>query len=144
MDYETYIEHYGVKGMKWGVTTVDRASTVTLTREKKALLNSKDVTVTQRRAGTYVKTKGGKRQKASDDAVKAHAGRQKAKKSTTDALTNDELKAVVERLRLEQEYAKLDAKVKRRGQNFVLQLLQSPEGRRTTKDLLARSAELNR
>lgn len=136
--------HYGVKGMRWGVTKVDRATQPTLQREKQThFLNSKEVTVTQRRAGTFVKTKGGQRQKASDDAVKAHAGRQKAKKSTTDALTNDELKAVVERLRLEQEYAKLDSKVKRKGQNFVTKLLQSPEGRKTTEDLARRIAEAN-
>lgn len=131
--------HYGKKGMKWGVTTVDKAAKPTVLKEKKALRNAKDVTVTQRKAGTYVKAKGGKRQVASDDAVKAQAGRQKAKKSTTDSLTNDELRATIDRMRLEQEFSKLDKKVSRRGNSFVKNLLLSPEARSTTEDLLKRA-----
>lgn len=127
------LEHSGVKGMKWGVRKSDSASTPTLLREKKAFRNSSDVTVTQKKSGTYVTTKGGKRQKASDDAVKAHAGRQKAKSSTTDSLTNNELKAVVERMRLEQEFAKLDGKVKRKGSSFVGKLLNTDAGKQVAK-----------
>lgn len=137
--------HYGVKGMRWGVTTVDKATKPTLTREKQMrVLKTKDVTVTQRRPGTYVKTKGGQRHKATDDAVKAAAARQKAKKSTTDSLTNDELKAAVERMQLEQKYQQLNAKTKRRGEGFLRQLFQSPEARKTTNDLLKRVAEANK
>lgn len=138
------LKHYGKKGMRWGVTTVDKASKPTLTREKDMrVMNTKDVTVTQRKPGKYVKTKGGQRQKATDDAVKAAAARQKAKKSTTDALTNDELKAAVERMNLEKNYAKLDSQVQRRGQGFISRLFQSSEARSATADLLKRVAETN-
>ena len=140
-DVEDFLAHYGVKGMKWGVTTVDKASQPTLTREKKALRDSKDITVSQRKAGKYATARGGQRQKASDDAVKAVAARQKAKKSTTDSLTNDELKAANERMRLEQEYHKLNAKTKRRGESFIAQLFQSKEHRSVTADLTARAAK---
>lgn len=136
--------HYGKKGMRWGVTTVDKASKPTLTREKDLrVTKSSNVTVTQRKPGRYAKAKGGKRLRATDDAVKAVAARQKAKKSTTDALTNDELRAAVERMNLEQQYAKLDAKTKRRGQGFVSQLFQSPAARKTTSDLLKRASAAN-
>jgi hypothetical protein len=133
---EDFLAHYGVKGMRWGVTTVDKASRPTLTREKQTrVMNTKDVTVTQRKAGTYVKARGGQRQKATDDAVKAHAARQKAKKSTTDALTNDELRAANERMKLEQSYHQLNAKTKRRGESFISALFMSPASRALATDV---------
>jgi hypothetical protein len=111
-DFDAAI-HYGKKGMKWGVTTVDRASSVTKTQNTLPRRGAKEITVSQKKAGTFVKSKGGQRHVATDEAVKAQAGRQKAKKSTTDSLTNDELKATVERMRLEQEFHKLARKTER-------------------------------
>lgn len=125
-----FLAHYGVKGMKWGVTTKDGATSVTKSSEKKSHLvrGAKDVTVSQRKAGAYVTTKGGQRQKASTDAVKAHATRQVAKKSTTDALSTKQLKDSIERMRLEQEFAKLNKKTERinRGRKFVNALMGGP------------------
>lgn len=139
---ESFLAHYGVKGMKWGVTKVDKASSPTLQKEKDMkYAKSSNVTVTQKKAGHYAKASGGKRLKATDDAVLAVAARQKAKKSTTDALTNDELKAAVERMRLEQEYAKLDAKTKRIGKGFVARLFSNPDARERNADLLKRAAQ---
>lgn len=130
--------HYGVKGMRWGVTrNADGTTTVDQTRVRKSLRSTdKAVTVTQRKAGTYVKTKGGQRQTATTDAIKTQAARQKAKRSTTDSLTNKELKDTIERMRLEQEFAKLNKKVSRKGESFVSRLLSSPEGRKAAEDLL--------
>lgn len=122
-----FLAHYGVKGMKWGVRNVDRAAEVTKISETKSRLTpgAKDVTVSQRRAGTLVKAKGGTRQVATKDAIKAAAGRQKAKKSTTDSLTNDELKASIERMNLEQQFIKLSKKTNRQtfGQRLTRSLL---------------------
>lgn len=133
--------HYGVKGMKWGVTRKsDGTVEVNQTKVKKSLRKTdQPVTVTQRKAGTYVKTKGGKRQTASNDAVKAQAGRQVAKKSTTDALSNKQLKDTIERMRLEQEFKKLDSKVSRRGRGFVGSFLQSPAAKQAAEDLLKKA-----
>ena len=129
--------HYGVKGMRWGYTTKsDGTVSVNQSKVKKALRNTKDVTVTQRKAGTYVKAKGGQRTQASTDAVKTQAARQLAKKSTTDALSNKQLKDTIERMRLEQEFAKLDKKVSRKGQGFVSRLFQTPEVRDASVNLL--------
>lgn len=128
------LKHYGVKGMRWGYTTVNGVATPTGSSHKTSVLarSSKDVTVTQRKAGTFVKTKGGERQKAASDAVKAQAARQVAKKSTTDALSTKELKDTIERMRLEQEFAKLDKKVSRKGQSLV-QFLFTPQPPITAK-----------
>lgn len=130
--------HYGVKGMRWGYTTKsDGTVSVNQTKVKKSLRKTdQPVTVTQRKAGTYVKAKGGQRQTASTDAVKAQAARQKAKRSTTDSLSNKELKDANERMRLEQEFAKLDKKVSRKGQSFVARLFRDPQIREASVSAL--------
>lgn len=136
-------KQYGVKGMKWGVTTVDKASKTTVIRDNPGRRGAKDVTVSQRKAGKYVTTRGGQRQRATDEAVKAQAGRQKAKKSTTDALTNQELKDTIERMRLEQEFSKLDKRVSRRGETFISKMFQDPETRAAAAELAKRVAVAN-
>ena len=84
-----FLEHFGVKGMHWGVR--------------------KDVSV-KATPGKYVKTSGGTKQTASEDAIAAATYRQKAKKSTTDSLSNKELQSLVTRMNLEQQYSDLSAK----------------------------------
>jgi hypothetical protein len=83
------ISHYGVLGMKWGRRKGAQAVTVKAT------------------PGRRVRAKGGKRQEASEDAITTAVSRQKARKSTTDALSNKELQALVTRMNLEQQYSKL-------------------------------------
>lgn len=138
------LKHYGVKGMKWGVTKTDRATSPEIRRQTVSMRGPKEITVTQRKAGTYVKTKGGTRQKASDDAVRAAAGRQKIKRSSMDSLTNDELKAVVDRMQLEQKYTRLKKSDINRGNGFIRRFLQSPEGKKTAEDLWKRVQEKNK
>lgn len=134
--------HYGVKGMKWGVTkNSDGTVTVNQTKVAKSLRKTdQPVTVSQRKAGTYVKAKGGQRQTASQDAIKTQAARQRAKRSTTDSLSTKELKDTIERMRLEQEFAKLDKKVSRRGQSFVARLLRDPQIQEAGKRALSKAA----
>jgi hypothetical protein len=86
--------HYGVKGMKWGVRRSAPAAGVTVTE----------------RPGRKVKTGGGTGQRPSEDAVRAAVARQKARKSTTDALSNRELQDLVNRMNLEQQYSRLAPK----------------------------------
>lgn len=87
------LAHYGVKGMKWGV-------------RRKRPSGPSAVTV-RTAAGRRVKTSGGARQPASDDAVRAATIRQVAKKSSTDALSNKDLQILVQRLNLERQYDSL-------------------------------------
>lgn len=98
---DNVLEHYGTKGMKWGVR---KAPTPVVTK------------VTP---GRKVKATGGKRQTAHPDAVKAATSRQVAKKSTTDALSNNELRDLVNRLSLEQQYSRLDPSRKSLGRRFA-------------------------
>lgn len=95
--------HYGRKGMKWGVTTLSDGTTVK----------------TAQAPGKKVKTAGGTGAKPSEDAVRARVGRQVAKKSSTDALSNQELQAVVTRMQLEANYRRLSSEDQTAGQKFV-------------------------
>lgn len=89
---EEFLEHYGVKGMKWGV------------RRKRPGMTRVEVAAP---AGRRVQTRGGSGQRASEDAIRAAVARQKARKSTTDSLSNRELQELVTRLNLEQQYERL-------------------------------------
>lgn len=87
-----FLEHYGVKGMKWGVRKRDK--------------NPVDVSV-KTRPGKKVKTKGGENYTPSEDAIRAATLRRVAKKSTTDSLSNKELQEAIARMNLEQQYSRL-------------------------------------
>lgn len=92
-----HLEHHGVKGQKWGVRRADHGS------------GPAPVTIREGRPGRMVKTKGGERHPAHEDALRAAAHRQKAKKSTTDALSSKDLQDLVLRMNLEQQYTRLAA-----------------------------------
>lgn len=112
--------HYGVKGMKWGVRRTDA--------QLEAARAPQPVSVTQKKPGTFAKTSGGQNQPVSDDAAKALAARQKARASTTDSLSNAELRVAVERMNLEQQYSRLSFESDRRskGVRFVAGFLGKP------------------
>lgn len=94
------LRHFGVKGMKWGVRKADR--------------NAPRAVATKQKPGDYIQSKGGKRQPGSEDAFRTQTYRQMAKASTTDSLSNKELQALVNRMNLEQNYARLKKQEDRR------------------------------
>lgn len=124
-----YLAHYGVKGMKWGVRR-DGSTSSTTVRTSRLRRPATDITAKQK-PGQFVRTSGGQRQIASEDAVRVAAARQLAKKSTTDALTNKQLQEAVTRMNLEQQYSQLAKKSDRRtrGQRFIQALMGT--GRKT-------------
>ena len=85
------LAHYGVKGMKWGVRK-DGGATPVKTTEK---------------PGRRVKAKGGQGHPPHEDAVSAARSRQVARRSTTDALSTQELRNLVNRMQLEDQYASI-------------------------------------
>lgn len=117
------LAHHGVKGMKWGVRK-DGSTSGSSTTTSRLRRPASDVTVAQK-PGQFVRTSGGRKQTAADDAVRVAAARQLAKKSTTDALTTKQLQEAVTRMNLEQQYSQLVKKADRRtrGTKFVHSLL---------------------
>lgn len=120
------LEHYGVPGMKWGRRKSrggSHASTVPT-----------DVTIKSRPG--KIETSGGKNQMPHDDAKKAAGYRQKAKSSGVHALSNVELKSLVERMNLEANYAKaLAANAPPKGfiQKFIAEEQKALMGSKKTK-----------
>lgn len=117
------LEHHGVKGMKWGVRKDGSTSSTTITTSR--LRKPATDVVAKQKPGQFVRTAGGTRQTAAEDAIRVAASRQLAKKSTTDALSNKQLQEAVNRMNLEQQYSQLVKKSDRRtrGQRFVQRLM---------------------
>lgn len=103
-DLDGILEHYGVKGMRWGVRRsreeLDRAAG----RRRKA---GKPVTPTKRQQRKAAKAA---QKQESEDAKKVAEAAKKIQKGDTSALTNEEMQLVVKRMNLEQQYRELETK----------------------------------
>jgi hypothetical protein len=111
---DEFLEHHGIKGMKWGVR---RAST------KMDVIRPPQSIVVKTVPGKKVKTTGGKHHSATEEAIATAIAKQKAKKSSTHSLTNKELQAAVQRMQLEQQFTQLNHSTKSAGGKFVDQIL---------------------
>lgn len=110
MDADDFLEHVGVKGMKWGVrkSREERAAPSKVkVKEKVSFRGSQDIKVKSKAGRGIVKVSGGKRNMATQDAIRTRASMQKGKKSTVHALSNAELKQAVDRMKLEKDFSKL-------------------------------------
>jgi hypothetical protein len=104
------LEHYGVKGMRWGVRRETEVTTQT------------HVDTGLRRRRTRVRTEGGESQPAHHDAVKAAVAKQIVKKSGTDALSTQELRDLANRLQVENQVGIL---MSSKGKQFVAKEFES-------------------
>jgi hypothetical protein len=89
---EKFLEHFGVKGMRWGVR---RESTTPSTKAPEKQKTPTPVVVSQQKGTSKLKTSGGTRQPASDEAVRAASLSQKLRKSGVNSLTNREMQDLV-------------------------------------------------
>ena len=115
-----FIEHFGVKGMRWGVRN-ERSVATDIQR---------DTGIVRRK--TKVRAKGGESQPAHDDAVKAAVQKQKLKKSGTDALSNTELKQLANRLELE---VRVETLATKKGRKFISRQLETQGQQQLQKGL---------
>lgn len=99
------LEHYGVKGMRWGQTT----KTAT------------PVSVSQK--GKKLKTAGGSGKKAHSDAVRTAKIGQTKKKSGVSAISDKDLQSYANRLQLEQRVKGLEFNQKSGPKKFIATLL---------------------
>jgi 2'-5' RNA ligase len=103
-DHSAYIlSHHGVKGMKWGVRKDKAVAAV----RKEISERTGEQVVVRTKPGAGVRTVGGNKRPAHEDAVRARQAEQIAKRSTLDALSNQELQGLVTRMNLEAQYRNL-------------------------------------
>lgn len=113
---DDFLEHFGVKGMRWGVRRDSAGSAQAVT--------------TKVTPGKKVSATGGSGLHPSDDAIRVAGLKQKAKKSSTDALTTKEMQDLVQRMNLESQYSKLQHSSS--GKKFVKKLM-SKDGQKKMK-----------
>jgi hypothetical protein len=105
------LEHHGIKGMKWGARTKDSGNPEV------------QVFRTTKRSPTKIKTRKGGNLPASEDAVNAAVFKQVAKKSGPNALTNNELQALVTRMNLERQFSTLNPTPSKAAKKFIADFL---------------------
>jgi len=108
LTYGDYLEHYGVKGMKWGVRKSDKTSNVsgnTVRSSKRGKIKGVELSEDNKKSST----------RPSDDKTQASILEQKIKSGSTDVLSNKELELVVNRKNLEKRYSEVTSKEKERG-----------------------------
>lgn len=111
-DFVNALVHYGTKGMKWGKRMSDANG-----RRKSAMAKAEADRIAPRtvvtkavpnsKGKTVVKAKGGEFQPAHVDAIAAKTSKQKLKKSGSDSLSDAQLKALANRMNLEQQVDRL-------------------------------------
>lgn len=103
-EVDEFIEHFGVKGMRWGVRRGSKDSKSDGSDEK---LTGRANALTRGRG----KKKGLRKDPDSEDtAVKKNLQQKVKQNKSTDPLSNTELRKLNERLQLEQTYSQLMAK----------------------------------
>jgi hypothetical protein len=94
---DEFLEHHGIKGMRWGV------------RKSRSAPSGPTDVIVRERPGKKVKTSGGQYHPPSEDAKRVAVAKRKARKSSTDSLSTKDLQELVNRMNLEQQYSKLRA-----------------------------------
>lgn len=122
------IQHYGVKGMRWGVRKRTPKTVVSSPGPKKQELEAKPVPKYTMRGEKGAGQKARRfligpkirlsKEMTPEGSRKAFVDIRPDRKRVTDFLTNEELSATIERMKLEQEYSKLSAMDMTRGEKF--------------------------
>jgi len=125
-EVDTELMQYGVRGMHWGVITKGKNAIKKNMDDRKAAAE-KEVPVTiKAKPGKPIITKGGKNLPTSEDAKIAAIAKQKIKGTGLKALSNDEMKILVDRMNLEERYNKMSPQEISLGVKMAKEILDTP------------------
>jgi len=118
-----FLEHFGTKGMRWGVRKDDTTSSTGPT----------EVNVITRSGTSKLQTTGGANLGPSDDAKIAAIAKQKLKTSGAGSLTNQEMQVLVNRMNLEKQISQISTSQKQKNQRRVTGFLSKTGGKALNK-----------
>jgi hypothetical protein len=119
------MQHYGVKGMHWGV------------RRERTTSNSNPSDVTVRTIGKKVVTTGGKRHPISEDARTSATILRQVKSSGVHSVSNKDLQDLNRRLGLERQYRDLSKRQRSRGEKMLSDISETEVRRAATPQVAA-------
>jgi len=133
LEVENVLEHFGIRGMRWGVRRsqkeLDSAGSSEqgpppfAVRKKPLFTPRAEVIKIKAIPGKGIQTSGGKNHPATDEAQIAAVLRQRAKASGVRSLSNQDIKVLVDRMNLEQSYAKMNPAKRTWGKKVTEELL---------------------
>lgn len=107
---DNYLEHHGVKGMKWGVRKAPTRSSVSNKKSLKKQNNSTFRNLLKKNTNrTIVKKPVAKKQKSKNKSVKE--------------MSDDELRKAINRIELEKRYSSLNPKQVSKGRKIVSKVM---------------------
>lgn len=136
--YDSYLKHYGVKGMKWGVRKSDRTQNVDGGRvrtSKKGKVKGVELSKQSERSART----------PSADKTRASVIEKKIKTGSVDSVSNKELQDLIKRKNLEEQYSSLTTKEKNKGlvgfgRSFVKDLAKE-ESKKFVKNMVTAAAK---
>jgi 2'-5' RNA ligase len=120
-----FLEHYGVKGMRWGLRRKGEAPAAVAPKAMSRVPHGD-------RRKTKIDTEGGQNHPAHADAIKVAQAQAKLKKSGASALSNQELRDVATRVQLENQVSLLTG---HRGKQYVRRHLETAGNQQVQRGL---------
>lgn len=133
LEVDKVLEHFGIQGMRWGIRrsrkeldgggSSEQGPPPFAVRRKALFTPRAEVVKIKAVPGKGIQTSGGKHHPTTDEAQIAAVLRQRAKASGVRSLSNQDIQLLVNRMNLEQSYAKMNPAKKNLGQKALEEVM---------------------